>query len=118
MTRVKWIAIGLGAAVLAVGGFALTTQGGGQNVRQIVTTTAPSPTGAVAPAVPAQPVAPAAAPAAPAAPAPAPAAPAAPAPGAGSGDESDNTGDDQAGDGKAGDGKAGDNEPDENDNGD
>jgi hypothetical protein len=52
VVQVKWIAIGLGAVALAVGAFALTTQmtqGGGQNMRQIVTTV-PSPAGALTPA--------------------------------------------------------------------
>jgi hypothetical protein len=56
----KWGAIGLGAAVLAlaVGAFALTTRGVGQGTREIVTTTETSPSGALTPTMTANPVSP------------------------------------------------------------
>jgi hypothetical protein len=103
---VKWGVLALGAAVLAlaVGVFALTTQGGGENVRQIVTTV-PARAGVVTRASTAPP-APSAAPRTRI--------------GACQSDTSDATGDDCAtspNDDHAGDGQAGENEPDENDNG-
>ena len=107
----KWGVLGLGAAVLAlaVGAFALTTQAGGENVRQIVTTV-PSPAGAVTPASTAP---------------PAPSAAQPTRTGGCQSDTSDATGDDcgtapnddQAGDSPAGESPAGESEPDENDNG-
>ena len=102
----KWGVLGLGAAVLALaaGAFALTTQGGGGSVRQIVTTV-PSPAGAVTPASTAP---------------PAPSAAQRTRIGACQSDTSDATGDDCAtapNDDQAGDSPAGENEPDENDNG-
>jgi hypothetical protein len=112
VTRVKWIAIGLGVVALAVGAFALTTQGGGKNMRQIVTTV-PSPAGALTPASTAKPDANVAK--------RAPSAAQPTSTEACQRDTSDATGDDCAAaqnDDQAGDSQARDNEPDENDNGD
>jgi hypothetical protein len=53
----KWVAIGLGAFLLAlaVSALALTTRGGGQSTRISTTTAAPSPIGALIPVAPLQP---------------------------------------------------------------
>jgi hypothetical protein len=120
----KWIAVGLGAATLAVlvGATALITQGRGQNTREIVPAKASTPIGATSPVPPAKPVS-----VVPAVKKPAPR-PAQPTRAATCGsDSSDPTGadcgagqnDNQAGDNQAGDSRDDQGgEPDENDNGD
>jgi hypothetical protein len=102
----KWGVLGLCAAALAlaVGAFAVTTQDGGENARQIVTTV-PTRAGAVIPASTAP---------------PAPSAAQRTKVGACQSDTRDATGEDCAtapNDDQAADSPAGESEPDENDNG-
>jgi hypothetical protein len=53
----KWVAIGLGASLLAlaVGALALTTRGGGQSTRSVTPTAASAPLGVTIPAAASQP---------------------------------------------------------------